>query len=103
MGQFKDINLILQEIVKDNNIHPSVREAMRDLVVNKPLQSAQPIFVQPFAKVYLLLCDGDVTDVFTDKDMAMHDLYMCIKADEEEGLPHEWRVIARQLNTDTLK
>lgn len=102
MGQFKDINLILQEIIKDNNVHPSIREAMRDMVVNKPLQSAQSISVQPFAKVYLLLCDGDVTDVFTDKAMAMYDLHTCITADAQEGLNHEWRVIVRQLNTDTL-
>jgi uncharacterized protein (UPF0147 family) len=94
MGQFKDINLILQEIIKDNNVHPSIREAMRD--------ATQPTSVQPFAKVYLLMCDGVVTDVFTDKAMAMYDLHTCIKADEEEGLPHEWRVIVRQLNTDTL-
>jgi hypothetical protein len=103
MGQFKDINLILQEIIKDNNINPSIREAMRDLVVNKPLQSAQSTSVQPFAKVYLLMCDDVVTDVFTDKAMAMYDLHICSKADEEEGLPHEWRIIVRQLNTETLK
>jgi predicted HAD superfamily phosphohydrolase YqeG len=53
-------------------------------------------------KVYLLLCDGVVTDVFTSKEMAMYDLHTCIKADAEEGLPHEWRVIARQLNTSVL-
>ena len=97
MGQFKNINLILQEIIKDNNIHPSIREAMRNAT-----QPTQPPVVQPFNKVYLLMCDGVVTDVFTNKDMAMYDMYMCIKADEEEGLPHEWRVIVRQLNTDTL-
>lgn len=97
MGQFKDINLILQEIIKDNNIHPSVREAVRNAT-----QPNQPTAVQPFAKVYLLMCDGVVTDVFTDKAMAMYDMHTCIKADEEEGLPHEWRVIVRQLNTDTL-
>lgn len=94
MGQFKDINLILQEIIKDNNIHPSVREAMRN--------ATQPTSVQPFAKVYLLMCDGVVTDVFTDKAMAMYDLHTCITADAQEGLNHEWRVIVRQLNTDTL-
>lgn len=94
MGQFKDINLILQEIIKDNNVHPSIREAMRN--------TTQPTAIQPFSKVYLLMCDGDVTDVFTDKAMAMYDLHTCIKADEEEGLPHEWRVVVRQLNTDTL-
>ena len=98
MGQFKDINLILQEIIKDNNVHPSIREAMRNTT-----QPTQSISVQPFAKVYLLLCDGDVTDVFTDKAMAMYDLHTCITADAEEGLNHEWRVIVRQLNTDTLK
>ena len=94
MGQFKDINLILQEIIKDNNVHPSIREAMRNAI--------QPTPVQPFAKVYLLMCDDVVTDVFTDKAMAMYDLHICSKADEEEGLPHEWRVIVRQLNTNTL-
>ena len=98
MGQFKDINLILQEIIKDNNVHPSIREAMRNTT-----QSAQPTPVLPFAKVYLLLCDGDVTDVFTDKAMAMYDLHTCITADAQEGLNHEWRVIVRQLNTETLK
>jgi hypothetical protein len=69
---------------------------MRKAVVSKT------ILAQPVSKVYLLLCDGVVTDVFTNKEMAMYDLYTCIKADAEEGLTHEWRVIARQLNTDTL-
>lgn len=94
MGQFKDIDTILRQIADDTNVHPSIREAMRN--------STQPTSVQPFAKVYLLMCDGVVTDVFTDKAMAMYDMHTCIKADEEEGLPHEWRVIVRQLNTDTL-
>ena len=94
MGQFKDIDTILRQIADDTNVHPSIREAMRN--------TTQPTAVLPFAKVYLLMCDGVVTDVFTDKAMAMYDLHTCIKADEEEGLPHEWRVIVRQLNTNTL-
>lgn len=94
MGQFKDIDTILRQIADDTNVHPSIREAMRN--------ATQPTAVQPFAKVYLLMCDGVVTDVFTDKAMAMYDMHTCIKADEEEGLPHEWRVIVRQLNTNTL-
>lgn len=97
MGQFKDIDTILRQIADDTNVHPSIREAMRNAT-----QPNQPIAIQPFAKVYLLMCDGVVTDVFTDKAMAMYDLHTCIKADEEEGLPHEWRVIVRQLNTNTL-
>jgi len=96
MGQFKQISVILDQIAEDSNVHPSIREAMRDLVVNKKISSQLP------DKVYLLLCDGVVTDVFTNKEMAMYDLHTCIKADAEEGLPHEWRVIARQLNTSTL-
>jgi aconitase A len=99
MGQFKDIDTILRQIADDTNVHPSIREAMRD--ATQPT-AVQPTAVQPFAKVYLLMCDGVVTDVFTDKAMAMYDLHTCIKADEEEGLPHEWRVIVRQLNTNTL-
>ena len=95
MGQFKDLNLILQEIINDTNVHPSIREAMRN--------TTQPTPVQPFAKVYLLMCDGNVTDVFTDKAMAMYDLHTCVTADAQEGLSHEWRVIVRQLNTETLK
>lgn len=101
MGQFKDINLILQEIVKDNNIHPSIREAMRDMVVNKPIQSARPS--SPETYVYVLLCDGNVTDVFTDKDMAEYDLHTCMEADRQENLPHRWTLVKRQLNTETLK
>jgi hypothetical protein len=96
MGQFKQISVILDQIAEDSNVHPSIREAMRDLVVNKKISDQLP------DKVYLLLCDGVVTDVFTSKEMAMYDLHTCIKADAEEGLPHEWRVIARQLNTATL-
>lgn len=96
MGQFKQIHSILQEIADDANVHPSVREAMRDLVVNKQLQS------QPIVEVYVLLCDGVVTDVFTDKAMAEYDLHTCIKADEEEGLPHKWKLVTRQLTTTTL-
>lgn len=95
MGQFKDINTLIRQLVDDNNVHPSIREAMRN--------TTQPTSVQPFAKVYLLMCDDVVTDVFTDKAMAMYDLHICSKADEEEGLPHEWRIIVRQLNTETLK
>ncbi len=91
MGQFKQIHTILQEIANDANVHQSVRDAMR-----KTISSQLP------DKVYLLLCDGVVTDVFTNKETAMYDMYICIKADAEEGLPHEWRVIARQLNTSTL-
>ncbi len=96
MGQFKQIHSILQEIADDANVHPSVREAMRDLVVNKQLQS------QPIVEVYVLLCDGVVTDVFIDKAMAEYDLHTCIKADEEEGLPHKWTIVIRQLNTTML-
>ena len=92
MGQFKNINLILQEIIKDNNIHPSIREAMR---------GAQPT-PKPETYVYVLLCDGVVTDVFTDKAMAMYDLYTCMKADEEENIPSNWSVVKRQLTTTTL-
>jgi len=92
MGQFKQIHTILQEIANDANVHQSVRDAMRKTISEQLLPD----------KVYLLLCDGVVTDVFTSKEMAMYDLHTCIKADAEEGLPHEWRVIARQLNTSTL-
>ena len=92
MGQFKQIHTILQEIANDANVHQSVREAMRKTISEQLLPD----------KVYLLLCDGVVTDVFTSKEMAMYDLHTCIKADAEEGLPHEWRVIARQLNTSVL-
>ena len=91
MGQFKQISIILDQIAEDSNVHPTIREAMR-----KTISSQLP------DKVYLLLCDGVVTDVFTNKETAMYDLYTCIKADMEEGLPHEWRVIARQLNTSVL-
>lgn len=96
MGQFKHISTILDQIAEDSNVHPSIREAMRDLVVNNTIKS------QPIVEVYVLLCDDVVTDVFTNKETAMYDLYTCIKADAEEGLPHEWRVIARQLNTSVL-
>ena len=91
MGQFKQISIILDQIAEDSNVHPTIRDAMR-----KTISSQLP------DKVYLLLCDGVVTDVFTNKETAMYDLYTCIKADAEEGLPHEWRVIARQLNTSVL-
>ena len=97
MGQFKQIHSILQEIADDANVHPSVREAMRDLVVNKQLQS------QPIVEVYVLLCDGVVTDVFTDKAMAEYDLHTCINADLEEGLLHSWSLVTRQLTTTTLR
>ena len=96
MGQFKQISVILDQIAEDSNVHPSIREAMRDLVVNKTIQS------QPFMEVYVLLCDGVVTDVFIDKAMAEYDLHTCIKADEEEGLPHKWTIVIRQLNTTML-
>ena len=94
MGQFKDIDTILRQIADDNNIHPSIREAMRN--------ATQPTAVQPFAKVYLLMCDGVVTDVFTDKAMAEYDLHTCISADLEEGLLHSWSLVTRQLTTTTL-
>ena len=96
MGQFKQISVILDQIAEDSNVHPSIREAMRDLVVNKTIQS------QPIVEVYVLLCDDVVTDVFTDKAMAEYDLHTCIKADEEEGLPHKWTIVIRQLNTTML-
>ena len=97
MGQFKDIDTILRQIADDTNVHPSIREAMRNAT-----QPNQPTAVQPFAKVYLLMCDGVVTDVFTDKAMAMYDLHVCQMADKEEGLPHNWTVVKRQLTTATL-
>ena len=103
MGQFKDINTLIRQLVDDNNVHPSIREAMRNTTQPTPTPTPTPTPVQPFDKVYLLLCDGDVTDVFTNKDMAMYDLHTCITADAQEGLSHEWRVIVRQLNTETLK
>ena len=99
MGQFKQIDVVLQEIAKDDNVHPSVRKAMLD-AMNDVMR--ETIIADPFMEVYVLLCDGVVTDVFTNKETAMYDLYTCIKADAEEGLPHEWRVIARQLNTSVL-
>ena len=91
MGQFKQIHAILQEIANDANVHPSVREAMRNTIQS-----------QPIVEVYVLLCDGVVTDVFTDKTMAEYDLHTCIHADREENLPHHWSLITRQLNTATL-
>jgi len=102
MGQFKDINLILQEIIKDINVHPSIREAMRNTTQPAVQHTAYPTS-KPETYVYVLSCDGTVTDVFTDRDMAMHDLYICQRADNEEGLSHEWTVVKRQLNTEILK
>ena len=96
MGQFKQISVILDQIAEDSNVHPSIREAMRDLVVNKTIQS------QPIVEVYLLLCDGVVTDVFTEKAMAEYDLHICQLEDNEEGLAHDWTLLTRQLNTATL-
>lgn len=96
MGQFKQISVILDQIAEDSNVHPSIREAMRDLVVNKTIQS------QPIVEVYVLLCDGVVTDVFTDKAMAEYDLHICQMEDNEEGLGHSWTLLTRQLNTATL-
>jgi hypothetical protein len=91
MGQFKQIHAVLQEIANDANVHPSVREAMRNTIVS-----------QPIVEVYLLLCDGVVTDVFTDKTMAEYDLHTCALADIQEGTPHDWTLLTRQLNTSTL-
>jgi hypothetical protein len=91
MGQFKQIHAILQEIANDANVHPSVREAMRNTIQS-----------QPIVEVYLLLCDGVVTDVFTDKAMAEYDLHICQLEDNEEGLAHDWTLLTRQLNTATL-
>ena len=70
---------------------------MRDLVVNNTIKS------QPIVEVYVLLCDGDVTDVFTDKAMAEYDLHTCISADLEEGLLHSWSLVTRRLTTTTLR
>jgi hypothetical protein len=53
-------------------------------------------------EVYVLLCDGVVTDVFTDKAMAEYDLHICQLEDNEEGLAHDWTLLTRQLNTSTL-
>jgi hypothetical protein len=91
MGQFKQIHTILQEIANDANVHQSVREAMRNTIQS-----------QPIVEVYLLLCDGVVTDVFTDKSMAEYDLHICQMEDNEEGLGHSWTLLTRQLNTATL-
>lgn len=93
MGQFKDINTLIRQLVDDTNVHPSIREAMRN--------STQPT-PEPETYVYVLSCDGTVTDVFTDKAMAMYDLHICQMADKEEGLPHNWTVVKRQLTTTTL-
>ena len=91
MGQFKQIDTILHEIANDTNVHPSIRNAMRDAIVAKP-----------YTEVYLLLCDGVVTDVFTDKPLAEYDLHTCMEADRQENLKHRWTLITRQLNTATL-
>jgi len=96
MGQFKQISVILDQIAEDSNVHPSIREAMRDLVVNNTIKS------QPIVEVYVLLCDDVVTDVFTDKAMAEYDLHICQMEDNEEGLGHSWTLLTRQLNTATL-
>ena len=93
MGQFKSIDSVLRQIADDNNIHPSIREAMRNATQPTPATETY---------VYVLLCDGVVTDVFTDKAMAMYDLYTCMKADEEEDIPSNWSVVKRQLTTTTL-
>lgn len=93
MGQFKHIDMILQEIANDANVHPSVREAMRGTVVEQT----------PIQMVYVLLCDGNVTDVFTDKAMAEYDLHTCMEADRQENLPHRWTLVTRQLTTTTLR
>ena len=99
MGQFKQIDVVLQEIAKDENVHPSVRKAMLDAMKDVMRET---IIADPFMEVYVLLCDGVVTDVFIDKAMAEYDLHTCIKADEEEGLPHKWTIVIRQLNTTML-
>jgi hypothetical protein len=96
MGQFKHISTILDQIAEDSNVHPSIREAMRDLVVNNTIKS------QPIVEVYVLLWDDVVTDVFTDKAMAEYDLHICQMEDNEEGLGHSWTLLTRQLNTATL-
>jgi hypothetical protein len=99
MGQFKDINLILQEIGNDENVHPSVRKAMLDAMHDVMRQT---IIADNGMEVYLLLCDGVVTDVFIDKAMAEYDMHTCIEADKQEGLPHKWSLLIRQLNTTML-
>jgi hypothetical protein len=93
MGKFKEINTLIRQLVDDTNVHPSIREAMRN--------STQPT-PEPETYVYVLLCDGVVTDVFTDKAMAEYDLHTCISADLEEGLLHSWSLVTRQLTTTTL-
>jgi len=90
MGQFKDIDTVLRQIAGDTNVHPSIRNAMHDV-----------IYAKPETYVYVLLCDGTVTDVFTDKAMAEYDLHTCALADIQEGTPHDWTLITRQLNTAT--
>lgn len=92
MGQFKSIDSVLRQIADDNNIHPSIREAMRGTSAKQTSPD----------EVYVLLCDGVVTDVFTDKAMAEYDLHICQMADNEEGLAHDWTLITRQLTTTTL-
>ena len=111
MGQFKQISVILDQLAEDSNVHPSIREAMRKIVVSKTMHDTttnerdtlrDTIVSQPVVEVYLLLCDGVVTDVFTDKSMAEYDLHICQLEDNEEGLAHNWTLLTRQLNTSTL-
>jgi hypothetical protein len=103
MGQFKQISVYLARDRRGfqcASIHPrSNARSSREQHNTTP--HCRHSF--PFVEVYVLLCDGDVTDVFTDKAMAEYDLHTCISADLEEGLLHSWSLVTRQLTTTTLR
>lgn len=88
MGQFKSIDSVLQAISNDPNVHQAMRSAISHAMRNQ---------------VYILTCNGNILDVYANKDTAEYEMRLCIQGDLLDGeTTTNYQVLTKQLNQTRL-
>ena len=88
MGQFKNIDSVLQAISKDDNVHQTIRSA-----ISHAMRS----------EVYILVCNETILDVYANKDTAEYEMRLCIQGDLLDGeTTTNYRVLTKALNQTRL-
>lgn len=89
MGRMKDLHIAQTEA--NDHVHPVMRQ-MVNIMSGAIKQDLRPV-------VHVLLCDGEIVDVYADEEQAQYEMHLCQQADRYYGdNDHEYALIAKPVN-----
>jgi len=89
MGRMKDLHIAQTEA--NDHVHPVMRQ-MVNIMSGAIKQDLRPV-------VHVLLCDGEIVDVYADAEQAQYEMDLCLQADRYYGdNEHEYSLVTKPVN-----